>query len=118
MVQEQVGTCALCLAPGSDGGLLVDRDNLKKRIRGLVQPARSDDDATNFLKTDDGSREYAAVGLHAIHDPDLVSHFEIRKTLRGFEEAKPVNALSERRCFHTTVHTPLFCNGRAQLNLG
>jgi hypothetical protein len=38
MVQEQGGACALCLEPGSAGGLVVDRDDLKKRIRGLVHP--------------------------------------------------------------------------------
>jgi hypothetical protein len=38
MAQEQGGACALCLEPGSAGGLVVDRDDLKKRIRGLVHP--------------------------------------------------------------------------------
>jgi Recombination endonuclease VII len=38
MVQEQGGACALCLEPGSVGGLVVDRDDLKKRVRGLVHP--------------------------------------------------------------------------------
>jgi hypothetical protein len=36
--KEQGGTCALCSEPGSAGGLMVDRDDLKKRIRGLVHP--------------------------------------------------------------------------------
>ena len=38
MVQEQGGNCALCSEPGSAGGLVVDRDDLKKKIRGLVHP--------------------------------------------------------------------------------
>ena len=37
-VQEQGGMCALCSEPGSIGGLVVDRDDLKKRVRGLVHP--------------------------------------------------------------------------------
>ncbi len=38
MVKEQGGMCALCSEPGSAGGLVVDRDELKKRIRGLLHP--------------------------------------------------------------------------------
>jgi Recombination endonuclease VII len=38
MVQEQGGNCALCSEPGSVGGLVVDVDDLRKRIRGLVHP--------------------------------------------------------------------------------
>jgi hypothetical protein len=36
MVQEQGGMCALCSEPGSAGGLVVDTDDLSKKIRGLV----------------------------------------------------------------------------------
>src|SRR6266487_279999 len=36
MVKEQGGMCALCSEPGSAGGLVIDRDELK-RIRGLLQ---------------------------------------------------------------------------------
>jgi hypothetical protein len=36
MVQEQDGLCALCSEPGSADGLVVDGDDLRKRIRGLV----------------------------------------------------------------------------------
>ena len=36
--QEQGGICALCSDPGSVGGLVVDVDDLRKRIRGLVHP--------------------------------------------------------------------------------
>jgi len=32
MVKEQGGMCALCSEPGSAGGLVIDRDELKKRI--------------------------------------------------------------------------------------
>jgi hypothetical protein len=38
MVREQGGMCALCSEPGSAGGLLVDRDELKKKVRGLLHP--------------------------------------------------------------------------------
>jgi len=38
MVKEQGGMCALCSEPGSAGGLVIDRDELKKRIRGLLHP--------------------------------------------------------------------------------
>jgi hypothetical protein len=38
MVQEQRGVCALCSEPGSVGGLLVDVDDLRKRVRGLLHP--------------------------------------------------------------------------------
>lgn len=38
MVQEQGGTCALCSEPGSIGGLVLDSDDLKKKVRGLVHP--------------------------------------------------------------------------------
>jgi len=38
MVQEQGEKCALCSEPGSAGGLVVDRDELKKRVRGLLHP--------------------------------------------------------------------------------
>ena|SRR5713226_2670849 len=37
-VQEQGDMCALCSDPGSVGGLVVDVDDLRKRIRGLVHP--------------------------------------------------------------------------------
>jgi hypothetical protein len=36
MVQEQGGMCALCSEPGSADGLVVDTDDLRKRIRGLL----------------------------------------------------------------------------------
>jgi len=36
MVQEQSGMCALCSEPGSADGLVVDADDLRKRIRGLL----------------------------------------------------------------------------------
>jgi Recombination endonuclease VII len=36
MVQEQSGNCALCSEPGSAGGLVIDTDDLRKSIRGLV----------------------------------------------------------------------------------
>jgi hypothetical protein len=35
-VQEQSGMCALGSEPGSAGGLVVDTDDLRKRIRGLL----------------------------------------------------------------------------------
>jgi hypothetical protein len=38
MVQEQGDACALCSEPGSAGGLVVDVDLLRKRIRGLLHP--------------------------------------------------------------------------------
>jgi Recombination endonuclease VII len=38
MVQQQGGMCALCSEPGSVGGLVVDIDNLRKRVRGLLHP--------------------------------------------------------------------------------
>lgn len=36
MIQEQGGMCALCSEPGSIGGLVVDVDDLRRRVRGLV----------------------------------------------------------------------------------
>ena len=38
MVKEQGGVCALCSEPGSADGLVVDTDDLRKTIRGLVHP--------------------------------------------------------------------------------
>jgi hypothetical protein len=38
MLQEQGGNCALCCEPGSVGGLVVDIDDLRKKVRGLVHP--------------------------------------------------------------------------------
>ena len=38
MVQEQSGMCALCSEPGSTGGLVIDTDDLRKTVRGLVHP--------------------------------------------------------------------------------
>jgi len=38
MAQEQGAVCALCSEPGSAGGLVVDTDDLKKKIRGLLHP--------------------------------------------------------------------------------
>ena len=38
MVVDQRGMCALCSEPGSAGGLVVDADLLKKKVRGLVHP--------------------------------------------------------------------------------
>jgi hypothetical protein len=37
MVKEQMGMCALCSEPGSVG-LVVDRDGLSKKTRGLLHP--------------------------------------------------------------------------------
>lgn len=36
MVQEQRGMCALCSEPGSSGGLVIDTDDLRMAVRGLV----------------------------------------------------------------------------------
>jgi len=38
MVQEQSGMCALSSEPGSTGGLVIDTDDLGKKVRGLVHP--------------------------------------------------------------------------------
>jgi hypothetical protein len=42
MVQEQGGLCALCSEPGSADGLVVDADDLRKKIRGLVHRKMQD----------------------------------------------------------------------------
>jgi hypothetical protein len=36
MVQAQSGVCALCSEPGSVGDLVVDRDDLKRKVPGLL----------------------------------------------------------------------------------
>jgi len=38
MAQEQGCMCALCSEPGSVGGLVVDIDDLRQSVRGLLHP--------------------------------------------------------------------------------
>lgn len=42
LIQEQGGLCALCLEPGSVGGLEVDTDGLRQSVRGMLHPKCKD----------------------------------------------------------------------------
>ena len=37
-VREQRGLCALCSDPGSVGGLVIDADAIRRKVRGLIHP--------------------------------------------------------------------------------